>query len=81
MHDYTGVRRKVQSADGTAVYVEYVDENGDVDGTETLEPISNYPPGFGVIATYVCECQMEYYSWDDMADHLSIFDPETKLDI
>jgi hypothetical protein len=77
VHDYTGVRRKCQNHDGTAVFVDFVDEDGNSAGTETLDPIVWYPSRkFALSPVYVCECGMEYHFWSDMVEHLSIFGPD-----
>jgi hypothetical protein len=78
MHDYTGVLLKIQNDEGV-VFTYEVDEYGEIFRTVTVEPISNYRhEGFAQTATYTCECGMEYYIWDDMAEHLAMVAEEEK---
>jgi hypothetical protein len=74
MHDWTGVLLKIQNDEGV-VHVYEVDEWGNAARPVTVEAIDHYRhERFGMEPTYVCECGMEYYVWQDVLDHLAIFD-------
>ena len=76
MHDLSGVRVKIQNTEGV-VHTFEVDENGYEAAPVTVEPIWYYRhEGFGRIPTYVCDCGMEYYVWQDVVDHLTLEVPD-----
>jgi hypothetical protein len=76
MHDYTGVLLKIQNNE-RVVFTYEVDEYGEIARPITVEPIINYRhKDFAKTPTYICECGMEYYVWDDMVEHLAVFAPQ-----
>jgi hypothetical protein len=76
MHDISGVRLKIQNNEGV-VHTFEVDEHGFEAAPVTVEPISYYRhEGFGRIPTYVCDCGMEYWAWQDVLDHLALLVPD-----